>query len=72
MDLFGKLFTKLTFIALILFVIGLVLAIISLSKYSRDKQELGEEMNKKPHIIRIAIVLVIFVLSQVCLILGRQ
>ena len=71
MDLFGKLFTKFTFIALILFVVGLVLAVISLRKYSADKQEMGEEMDKKPHIIRIALVFVIFALSQVCLILGR-
>ena len=67
----ANLTVKWTLVATVLFIIGLVLAVITLKKYKKEKEELGDEIQMKGHIIRIVAVFALFILSQVCIILGR-
>lgn len=60
---------------IVLYIIGLVLSIITAIRYSKDKAAVegtDEKINAKPHIIRIAVAIVCFVIAQVLLILNQK
>lgn len=58
-------------IALILFVIGLVLAVITAFGYSKAKKAEGESFNAKPYAIKTAVVFTFFIIAQILLILNK-
>lgn len=60
--------------AIIMFVIGIILAIITAVKYSKAKRKAddeGTEFNNNLYIIRIAIVFALFVAAQILLFLNK-
>lgn len=59
------------FLALILFLIGLIIAIVTAVKYSKAKKKDGDNIETKPYVIKISVVFVLFVVSQILLILNR-
>lgn len=65
----GISWTKLI-IALICTLIGIVLAVVTLFQYSKQKKK-SDEFNAKPFIIKIAIILALFIIAQILLILNR-
>lgn len=58
------------FLALALFLIGLILAIVTAVQYSKAKKE-QDEVSSRPYAIKIAVVFVLFVISQILLILNK-
>ncbi|MGN0538865.1 MAG: hypothetical protein ACI4KI_03320 [Candidatus Fimenecus sp.] len=65
---------KLLLPAIILFLIGLVIAIVTAVKYSKAKRKAddeGVEFNNKPYVIALAIMFVLFVVAQILLFLNR-
>lgn len=60
--------------AIIMFVIGIILAVITAVKYSKAKRKAddeGTEFNNNLYIIRIAIVFALFVAAQILLFLNK-
>lgn len=60
--------------AIIMFVIGIILAVITAVKYSKVKRKAddeGTEFNNNLYIIRIAIVFALFVAAQILLFLNK-
>lgn len=60
--------------AIIMFVIGIILAVITAVKYSKAKRKAddeGTEFNNNLFIIRIAIVFALFVAAQILLFLNK-
>lgn len=60
--------------AIIMFVIGIILAVITAVKYSKAKRKAddeGTEFNNNLYIIRIAIVFSLFVAAQILLFLNK-
>lgn len=60
--------------AIVLFIIGLIISIVTLVKYSKEKNKAvtaGTEFVSKPHIIRISIAMVCFVVAQILLLMNR-
>lgn len=60
--------------AIIMFVVGIILAIITAVKYSKAKRKAddeGTEFNNNLYIIRIAIVFALFVAAQILLFLNK-
>lgn len=58
-------------VALILFVIGLILAIVTAVGYSKAKKTQGENFKAKPYVLQIAVVFALFIIAQILLILNR-
>lgn len=54
--------------ALLLYVVGLVLAIIATVKYFKAKKAEGGDPEIKPHAIRFGIVFALFIIAQILLI----
>ncbi len=60
--------------AIIMFVVGIILAVITAVKYSKAKRKAddeGTEFNNNLYIIRIAIVFALFVAAQILLFLNK-
>lgn len=60
--------------AIIMFVVGIILAVITAVKYSKAKRkadDVGTEFNNNLYIIRIAIVFALFVAAQILLFLNK-
>lgn len=60
--------------AIIMFLVGMILAIITAVKYSKAKRKAddeGTEFNNNLYIIRIAIVFALFVAAQILLFLNK-
>ncbi|MGN1161525.1 MAG: hypothetical protein ACI4SX_04670 [Candidatus Fimenecus sp.] len=60
--------------AIILFLIGLVIAIVTAVKYSKAKRKAddeGAEFNNMSYVIRIAVVFALFVAAQILLFLNK-
>lgn len=60
--------------AIIMFVVGILLAVITAVKYSKAKRKAddeGTEFNNNLYIIRIAIVFALFVAAQILLFLNK-
>ena len=60
--------------AIIMFVIGIILAVITAVKYSKAKRKAddeGTEFNNNLYVIRIAIVFALFVAPQILLFLNK-
>ncbi|MCH5189772.1 MAG: hypothetical protein J1F37_04340 [Oscillospiraceae bacterium] len=63
---------KYLIVAAVLFVIGIILAIISTVKYLKAKKAAGGEPDLKPHAIRFGIVFLLFIIAQILLIIYRH
>lgn len=60
--------------AIIMFVVGMILAVITAVKYSKAKRKAddeGTEFNNNLYVIRIAIVFALFVGAQILLFLNK-
>lgn len=60
--------------AIIMFVVGMILAVITAVKYSKAKRKAddeGTEFNNNLYVIRIAIVFALFVAAQILLFLNK-
>ena len=60
--------------AIIMFVVGIILAVITAVKYSKAKRKAddeGTEFNNNLYVIRIAIVFALFVAAQILLFLNK-
>lgn len=60
--------------AIIMFVVGMILAVVTAVKYSKAKRKAddeGTEFNNNLYIIRIAIVFALFVAAQILLFLNK-
>ena len=60
--------------AIIMFVVGIILAVITAVKYSKAKRKAddeGTEFNNNLYIIRIAIVFALFIAAQILLFLNK-
>ncbi|MGN0569177.1 MAG: hypothetical protein ACI4N4_01580 [Candidatus Fimenecus sp.] len=65
---------KLLIPAIIMFVVGIILAVITAVKYSKAKRKAddeGAEFNNMSYVIRIAVVFALFVAAQILLFLNR-
>lgn len=59
-------------LAAVLFVAGIILAIIAVIKYNKAKKAEGDELVLKPHAIRFGIVFLLFIISQILIIVYRH
>lgn len=60
---------------IVLFFVGLALSIVTAIRYSKEKAAIEgteEKLNAKPHIIRITIAIICFVIAQILLILNQK
>ena len=60
--------------AIIMFVVGIILAVITAIKYSKAKRKAddeGTEFNNNLYVIRIAIVFALFIAAQILLFLNK-
>ncbi len=57
--------------AIILFIIGLIISIITLVKISKEKNKDEKNSFSKANVIRISIVAVCFIAAQILLLLNR-
>ena len=60
--------------AIIMFFVGMILAVITAVKYSKAKRKAddeGTDFNNNPYVIRIAIVFALFVATQILLFLNK-
>ena len=60
--------------AIIMFFVGMILAVITAVKYSKAKRKAddeGTEFNNNLYVIRIAIVFALFIVAQILLFLNR-
>lgn len=63
---------KYLIIAAVIFVIGIILAIVSAVKYLKAKKAASGEPELKPHAIRFGIVFLLFIIAQILLIIYRH
>lgn len=61
---------KLAF-ALLFFIAGLILAVVTAMGYSKAKKIEGENVKSKPYTVKIAVVFALFLISQILLILNK-
>lgn len=59
-------------LAAILFVIGIIIAIVAAFKYSKAKKQEGDELVLKPHAIRFGVVFLLFIIAQILIIISKQ
>lgn len=59
-------------LAAVLFVAGIILAIIAVVKYNKAKKAEGDELVLKPHAIRFGVVFLLFIIAQILIIISKQ
>lgn len=57
--------------ALILFLIGLIMSIVTAVKYFKQKKKQGDDFSAKPFAVKFGIVIALFVIAQILLILNK-